>query len=84
MKIKIRPMKMGDYGYKGVINLTKLARHRALLKILREKKGETPMALYRRLNVLMIYTKNRSPKISKVFKEDRDWIAKKFKLTRLD
>jgi len=80
-KIKLGPLKMADYGYKGVAGMTKVARHRALLKILREKKGETPLALFRRLNVLMIYTKFKAPKSSKAFKEDRDWLAKKFKLS---
>lgn len=79
-KIKLRPMKMSDYGYSGVARMSALARHRALMRILREKKGESPLALYRRLNVLMIYTKTKSPKSSKAFKEDRDWLAKKFKL----
>ena len=74
------PMRTNGYlskqGYVGVKSMTKLARHRALSRVI--KSGESPLGLFRRLNVLMILFKNKDPKLSKLFKNDRDWIKKKF------
>lgn len=74
------PMRTNGYlskqGYVGVKSMTKLARHRDLSRVI--KSGEPPLGLFRRLNVLMILFKNKDPKLSKLFKNDRDWIKKKF------
>jgi hypothetical protein len=73
------PMRTNGYlsrqGYVGVKKMSKLARHRALMRVVRT--GEPPLGLFRRLNVLMILFKNKDPKLSKIFKEDRDWVREK-------
>lgn len=79
MVVKI-PLRRDGYlsrqGYVRVKMKSKLARHRALMRVIRA--GEPPLSLFRRLNVLMILFKNKDPKLSKLFKEDRDWIRSKF------
>lgn len=65
-------MPLGLYGYKNVKGLTVLARHRALRRVLRS--GESPLTLFRRLNQLMVFFKYKDPRLSKIFKADRDWV----------
>jgi hypothetical protein len=67
---------LSRHGYVDVKSMTKLARHRALGRVI--KNGEPPLGLFRRLNVLMILFKNKDPKLSKLFKSDRDWVKKKY------
>lgn len=64
--------KLTKHGYHDVREKSELARHRALGKVIRA--GEPPLGLFRRLNVLMILFKNTDPKLSKIFKADRDWV----------
>jgi len=64
------------FGYKDVAKMSKLARHRALARAIRG--GEPPLGLFRRLNALMIFFKNSNPRLSKIFKSDRDWVKLKF------
>lgn len=64
--------KLANHGYHDVREKSELARHRALGKVIRA--GEPPLGLFRRLNVLMILFKNTDPKLSKIFKADRDWV----------
>ena len=66
---------LSDQGYVDVKEKSELSRHRALMKVVR--MGEPPLALFRRLNVLMILFKNKDPKLSKIFKRDRDWVRNK-------
>jgi hypothetical protein len=42
------------------------------------RAGEPPLGLYRRLNILMVLFKYKNPKLSKIFKSDRDWIGDMF------
>ncbi len=67
---------MSAHGYSDVRDKSPLARHRALARIIRS--GETPLGLFRRLNVLMILFKRTDPKLSKIFKSDRDWVKKTY------
>ena len=67
---------MSAHGYVGVREKTELARHRALARVV--QAGEPPLGLFRRLNVLMILFKRTDPKLSKIFKKDRDWVKKKY------
>ena len=77
MKIPIRSnSKLGMHGYSGVREKSELARHRALTRVI--KAGEPPLGLFRRLNVLMILFKRTDPKLSKIFKKDRDWVKSKY------
>ena len=64
------------HGYSDVRDKSLLARHRALGKVIRA--GEPPLGLFRRLNVLMILFKRTDPKLSKIFKKDRDWVKEKY------
>ena len=66
---------LSAHGYEDVRKKSELARHRALMRVIRA--GETALSLFRRLNVLMILFKNKDPKLSKIFKKDRDWVRKK-------
>lgn len=60
---------LGKYGYHS--KESKEKRHAALkIAILHIK----PLSVYRKLNVLYILNKNRNPKISKLFKEDAEWL----------
>ena len=63
---------LSRHGYVDVKKKTKLSRHRALMRVFRS--GESPLRLFRRLNALMVLFKNKDPKLSKIFKEDRDWV----------
>ena len=79
MSVKI-PISDNGYlskqGYIDVREKTELARHRALGKVIRA--GEPPLGLFRRLNVLMILFKRKDPKLSKIFKADRNWVKDKY------
>ena len=66
---------LSAHGYEDVRKKSNLARHRALMRVVRA--GEPPLGLFRRLNVLMILFKNKDPKLSKIFKKDRDWVKEK-------
>jgi hypothetical protein len=67
---------LSTQGYKDVKDMSELARHRALARVVRA--GEPPLGLFRRLNVLMILFKRTKPKLSKIFKKDRDWVKEKY------
>ena len=67
---------MSAHGYEKVREKSELARHRALARIIRS--GEPPLGLFRRLNVLMILFKRKDPKLSKIFKQDRDWVKENY------
>jgi len=67
---------LSAHGYSNVRDKSLLARHRALGKVIRA--GEPPLGLFRRLNVLMILFKRTDPKLSKIFKKDRDWVKEKY------
>ena len=66
---------LSQHGYVDVKKKTKLSRHRALMRVFRS--GESPLRLFRRLHALVILFKNKDPKLSKIFKDDRDWVKKK-------
>ena len=66
---------LSQHGYVDVKKKTKLSRHRALMLVFRS--GESPLRLFRRLHALVILFKNKDPKLSKIFKEDRNWVKKK-------
>jgi hypothetical protein len=68
--------KLSEHGYHDVRDKSELARHRALAKVIRA--GEPPLGLFRRLNVLMILFRTTDPKLSKIFKADRNWVKSKY------
>ena len=57
---------LSAHGYEDVKEKSKLARHRALMRVVRA--GEPPLGLFRRLNVLMILFKNKIPNCLKFLK----------------
>ena len=73
---KLKPGLLSSQGYFDVKEKSDLARHRALMKVIRS--GEPPLGLYRRLNALYVYTKRTDPKASKIYKKDRDWVGEKY------
>jgi len=66
---------LSEHGYEDVKDKSVLARHRALMRVIRS--GEPPLSLFRRLNALMILFKNKDRNLSKIFKQDRDWVKEK-------
>ena len=68
---KLKKGELGRYGYKTTAKAS--IRHRALRKATR-KYGA--LSVYRKLNALAVYTKNRSPKTSKTVKSDRNYIGR--------
>lgn len=74
---KLRPGTLSKFGYKNVKTLSEPMRRRALNKVLKHG-NESPLALFRRLNALMVLFKYKDPKLSNIFKKDRDYIRKKF------
>ena len=67
---------LSAHGYSDVRDKSPLARHRALARVIRA--GEPPLGLFRRLNVLMIFFRNRDPNLSQIFKTNRDWVKKTY------
>lgn len=75
-KIKI-PIKykndLKQFGYS--VYASDHVRHRALTQAVREYG---PLPVFRKLNALVIFNKNRHPLLSSMFKKDRTFIKKKF------
>ena len=72
----IGPLKKGDlsqYGYSSDKPME--ARHKSISKAVK-KYGSTPV--FRKLNALYVYNKNRDPVRSAKFKKDRDFVKKAF------
>jgi len=67
---------LSKQGYVGVRNKSTELRHAALAKVV--AAGEPPLGLFRRLNVLMIFFRNRDPNLSQIFKTNRDWVKKTY------
>ncbi len=59
------------YGYIDVKNLSKQQRQTALKKSLKYIK---PLSLMRRLNALSVLNKDQNEKLSKLFKDDAEWV----------
>ena len=69
-----RPKKGLLKGYSS--KMTTSARHRALLRVLRNTK-ESQLSVGRHLLLLSTLSKSRAPKASKVFKKNSSWLFKK-------
>jgi hypothetical protein len=61
------------YGYHS--NLSETKRHEALTLALKHIK---PLSVYRKLNALYILNKNKDPIISKIYKNDANWVRSFF------
>lgn len=62
---------LGKFGYDDVVNLSIRQRHIALKKALKVLK---PLSVFRRLIAIATLNKNTNPKISKIFRDDAEWI----------
>ncbi len=74
MKVRI-PIKKGSLmGYH--IKDSEAKRRKTLTKIVLAK--EKPLSTFRKLGALMVLTKRRSPKASKIFRKNRNWVKKRY------
>jgi hypothetical protein len=76
--VRIGPIRQGDltvFGYSDVVNLSKGEREAALRKAV---AAHNSLSIWKKLNVLFIFNKNKSPELSDLFREDRDWIQETF------
>jgi len=76
----IGPLRKGElskYGYVKISNLSEKARHSALAKAVEEFGS---LSVWKKVNVLYIYTKNTNPELSAKYDDDRNWIKNKFGL----
>ena len=77
-KSVIGPLKHGmltKFGYHPVE--ARSGRHKALAKAI-HKGGETPLAVFRRLQAVSILTKRMAPRASRIYKEDAHWVRVKY------
>jgi len=78
--VRIGPIRHGDltaFGYSDVGSLSKGEREAALRKAI---AAHGSLSIWKKLNVLFIFNKNKSPGLSDLFREDRDWIQETFGL----
>lgn len=70
----IGELKKGElHGYHA--SSSKTSRHKSLRKTVRSVGA---LSTFRKLNAIATYTKRTSPKTSKTFKTDRDWVKKTY------
>jgi hypothetical protein len=62
---------LAKFGYEDVKSMSEKARHTALNKALKELK---PLSLYRRLVALSTLNKNTNASLSRLFKNDAEWL----------
>lgn len=61
------------HGYSA--NNTASSRHAALKRAVR---AETPLSVFRKLNLLMIYNRRGNPRMYTIFRRDRDWVKRNY------
>ena len=72
----IGPLKEGELSSKGYsVTSSPLSRHRSLKKVVRSLGA---LSTFRKLNAIATYTKRTSPKKSRQFLSDRNWVKKTF------
>jgi hypothetical protein len=72
----LREGELSQFGYSGVAKLSEARRH-AALKLAVGKFGA--LTVIRKLNAVAVYTKNTSPKVSRIFRSDMAWIRREFR-----
>ena len=77
-KIVLKKGLLGKHGYKHVKTLSKYKRHRALESAIKEFG---PLSVMRKVNVLYVFNK-KNPTLRKIFKEDKEWIYKHYKVKK--
>jgi hypothetical protein len=73
--IILRQGTLGKYGYKNLKSISTNERHRALSKAIK-KLG--PLSVMRKINILMVFTKNRQPRLSSMYERDKKWIYRNY------
>ena len=68
---------MAKFGYANVLSLSVADRHTALAKAV---KSYGPLATWRKVNAVYVYTKNTSPALSAKYDADRKWIQQTYGL----
>jgi hypothetical protein len=71
--LKVKKGKMTQFGYNTADNEFK--RHNALIKAVRKDGADT---VFKRLNLQVVFRKNKEGKDKDVFVEDRDWVKRVF------
>ena len=74
----IGPLRKGElakHGYVKVTGMTVVNRHKALDSAVKEFGS---LSTWRKLNAVAVYTKRTAPGVSKLFKEDMDYIRAKY------
>lgn len=71
VRIPVTKGKLSKYGY--AIHKSQQQRRKSLK---RASKEYGPLSVSKKLNVLVIYNKNKHPSLSKKFKKDREWLSK--------
>jgi len=72
---KLRSGLLEKFGYGHVKTMSAAKRHAALDKAV---KAYGALSVFRKLNAALVYSKYSSPASSRIFKEDRDYIGKKY------
>lgn len=70
---KLRKGELSKFGYSSSASVAE--RERALRKAV---KAYTAISTFRKLNALMVLNKNKNPRLSNIFRRDRDWIKENF------
>lgn len=66
---------LGRFGYQGIRKMAAPQRHEALVKA---AEAYGALAVYRKLNALMVLNRNTVPTVSDIFRRDRDWLGKRY------
>ena len=74
---KPKPGLLTNKGYRA--NKSAEARHKALDKVIKER-GESPLSVFRHLNLIANYTTTSNPEAHAVYKRDMTWIKNKYGL----
>jgi len=70
---KLRKGELKQFGYSSSNSVA--SRHRALAKAIREYSD---LSVFRKLNVLYIFNKNKNPSLASKFNSDKAWIKKTY------
>jgi hypothetical protein len=79
--VKIGPIRKGElakYGYADVDSL-RLNQRRGFLKKAVSELGS--LSVWKKLNVIYVYNKNKNPELAEKFLADRDWVKAKYGLS---
>lgn len=76
VRIPVMTHELGKFGYHDVVNMSVRMRHSSLNDVV-NTMGYLPVI--KKLNALATLNKNTNPAVSKVFKDDQEWLSKKYR-----